>query len=245
MALRDKPYLALYTKDFSTDEKLRECSAGAHGVLILLMCLLHKQEVYGTLLLKQNDKQNDKQINNFCLKLCKHLPFSFDVILSGITELLDHKVLKIEQDSMFQKRMVKDNLLSEIRAEAGSKGGKKTIKKFASKFAKAKTAANTDIDNGIDNDNSINNKGVGKFELHEIHASQLLKDSFEMDAIEMQTKKKVTSELLKMFNAHLFTEKKLHISSPKYNSHLRSWINKKPENSKKESKVFSDKHVPL
>jgi hypothetical protein len=148
-----------------TDERLIECSASATGVYIRIMCILHKSEPYGGILLKQNDKQNDKQILNFASKLLKFLPYNFDEILFSLQELLDNNVLKIDGDMLYQGRMLRDGKLSDIRAVTGSKGGKKTqknIKKntenFALNFAKAKTQANSDIDIDIDNDNDINNK---------------------------------------------------------------------------------------
>ena len=58
MALRNSPYLPLYVQDFLTDEKLADCSANANGVYIRLMCILHKSEPYGKILLKQKYKQN-------------------------------------------------------------------------------------------------------------------------------------------------------------------------------------------
>ena len=57
MALRDQPYLPLYVQDFLTDEKLIECSASATGVYIRVMCIMHKSDPYGMILLKQKDKQ--------------------------------------------------------------------------------------------------------------------------------------------------------------------------------------------
>ena len=55
MSLRDQPYIPLYVDKFVNDENLRECSPGANGVLIRVMCLLHKadSEIYGTLKLKK------------------------------------------------------------------------------------------------------------------------------------------------------------------------------------------------
>ena len=58
MSLRNQPYFPLYVQDFLTDEKLNCCSASSQGVYIKIMCLLHKSEVYGELMLKQKDKQN-------------------------------------------------------------------------------------------------------------------------------------------------------------------------------------------
>ena len=63
MALRDQPYLPLYVQDYLTDEKLNNCSASSQGIYIKIMCLFHKCDPYGGILLKQNDKQNDKPID--------------------------------------------------------------------------------------------------------------------------------------------------------------------------------------
>jgi len=141
----------MYVQDFLTDEKLVECSAEATGVYIRLMCVLHKSEDYGKILLKQKDKQSDKQINNFATKLSKQMPYPVDVVILALNELLTENVLVIEGDFLIQKRMVSDNILSLKRADAGSKGGK-----FAQAKVKAKTEANpeyvseTEIENGID-----------------------------------------------------------------------------------------------
>lgn len=149
MARKDKPYLPLYVQDFMTDERLRECSASATGVYIMIMCVMHKSENYGTILLQQKDKQSDHQIINFASKLLRHLPFNLEVISTGLQELVHEKCLFIDGDLLFQKRMVSDGNLSVVRADAGSKGGK-TTKNNNKNFATAKIAANTDIDNEID-----------------------------------------------------------------------------------------------
>jgi len=148
MARKDKPYLPLYVQDFMTDEKLMECSALATGVYVRVMCVLHKCQPYGKLLLKQKDKQSNKQINNFASKLLKHLPYSFDTIMEGLTELLGEGCLIIDGDYLLQKRMVNDGELSTKRALAGSEGGKNSVKS-KNKFAEAKNKANSDIENDI------------------------------------------------------------------------------------------------
>lgn len=125
-----------------TDEQLVECSPAATGVFIRIMCILHKQRPYGTILLKQKDKQMTKQIENFAYKFVKQLPWDYDVILAAITELVQEGCLKIEGDMMYQKRMKEDGELSDQRSFAGKKGveAKKN-------FAEAKPKANTDIEN--------------------------------------------------------------------------------------------------
>lgn len=178
MSRKNQPYLPLYVQDFMTDEKLAECSAESTGVYIRLMCLFHKSDPYGMILLKQKDKQTNKQIENFCLKLVKHLPYSFEVIHRSLTELISEDVLQIDKDKLFQKRMVKDADKSEKRSVAGRKGGKKTQEKdgFAQAkseiSAQAKSEANTEIENEIDIDND--NNGIKKYKYYDIENEALV-----------------------------------------------------------------------
>ncbi len=163
MPRRGQPYIPLYVMDFLSDEKLRECSAESVGVYIMLMCVLHKQDEYGTILLKQKDKQNESTTLNFAVKLSKHLPFSTEVIDSALQELLRENVLRLDDDKLYQKRMVKDGELSQTRADAGRKGGKakaKNANSIAMNFAKAKNIANTENEIEIENEyeNDINIK---------------------------------------------------------------------------------------
>jgi len=165
MALRDQPYLPLFIKDFVTDEKLIHCSPAAHGIMIRLMCLLHKEEVYGKLLLHQKYKQNGSKITaSFALQLAKHFPFDSIDIEAGLDELFAADVIQIRGNVLSQKRMVRDGDISDKRASAGKTGGKKTSEKnkeFATHFATAKTQANTEseIESGI---TVLNNKGGTK-----------------------------------------------------------------------------------
>lgn len=122
MALRDQPYLPLYIQDFLTDEKLNECSAASTGVYIKIMCLMHKHEQYGKILLKQKDKQTDSKTKNFAIKFAKVLPFDLQTIELALKELLEEGVLKYEGDYIIQKRMVADNDISIKRSKAGSLG---------------------------------------------------------------------------------------------------------------------------
>lgn len=147
MSRRDQPYLPLYVQDVLTDEKLIECSASAHGVYFRLLCILHKQETYGRILLKQKYKQmsefcsgksetnceqnKDKDKANFFAKmLAKQMPFGEQVIFDALIELLEEGVITIDGDMLFQKRMVRDFDLSEKRSDFGKKGGNKATKQY-------------------------------------------------------------------------------------------------------------------
>lgn len=177
MALRDQPYLPLYVQDYLTDEKLNMCSLSTQGVYIKLLCLFHKSETYGGILLKQKDKQNESMCLNFACKIAKLLPISVDDIKNAIAELLEENVLTVDGDFLFQKRMVRDNEISLKRAVSGKKGGIKSKNKnsnknnFASTFAqankqannKAKSQANTEDENEYEYEYEIKdeiNKGV-------------------------------------------------------------------------------------
>lgn len=118
---------------------------------------MHKSDEYGTVLLKQKDKQTDKPVKNFALKLARYMPYSVDEITAGISELLSEKVLILNDDKLIQRRMVRDNEISNKRAEAGKKGGENT-----QKIAKAKSEANSENEDSI----SFNKGGVGEKEIN-------------------------------------------------------------------------------
>jgi len=158
MALRNQPYLPLYVQDFMTDEKLAECSAQTTGVYIRIMCIMHKSDEYGKILLRQTQRQRGRQEENFAAKLAIHLPYPYEVILSSIEELLEFGILTIEDGTLCQKRMIRDNKISEARSISGSKGASITNNKkqneadFAEPFAAANKAANTENESEVEND---------------------------------------------------------------------------------------------
>ena len=144
MALRDQPYLPLYIQDFLTDEKLAQCTAESNGVYIRVMCLMHKSEQYGKIILKEKNKHSTNNLDNFASMLTKQMPYEFHTVKKSLAELVDEKVLLVEGDMLVQKRMVKDNEISEARSKAGQKGGKIS---FAQAKAQAKVKANNEYEN--------------------------------------------------------------------------------------------------
>lgn len=154
MALTDQPYLPLFVDDWMNNNKLKMCEAKSHGVMIAIMCIMHKEPKYGEILLKQKFKQNEEQIVNFANHIAQLTSFGLHEIVPALTELISEKVLKIEGDYLICDRMVRDGEISLKRATAGAEGGKKTHEKptdAALKFAKAKSLANTGIGIGIGN----------------------------------------------------------------------------------------------
>lgn len=130
MSRKDKPYLPLYVQDVLTDEKLIECSAQAHGVYLLLMCILHKQDKYGLLCLKQKYKQSESKYESFARMLARQMPFDLLTIKDSVQELAEEGVIVVEDDKLFQKRMVADGELSLLRADIGKTGGSKVTKQY-------------------------------------------------------------------------------------------------------------------
>jgi len=130
MALRDQPYIPLYVKDVLTDEKLIECSAESHGVYFRLICILHKQEQYGNLCLKQKYKQSESKYVNFASMLVRQMPFEQKTIENCLNELDLEGVISISDDLIQQKRMIKDGKISVERAKAGKKGGSNVTRQY-------------------------------------------------------------------------------------------------------------------
>lgn len=151
MALTNQPYLPLYVKDWLTSSKLKTCSSSSHGVMINIMCIMHKEEEYGTLLLKQNFKQDDNICLSFATHLARLLPFDRDEIYPALEELIQENVLKLDGEKLICNRMVEDARISLLRATSGSKGGKNTTKRNKD-FAQAKVQANAEYENEDENE---------------------------------------------------------------------------------------------
>lgn len=154
MALTDQPYLPLYVNDWMNNNKLKLCSPAAHGVMIQIMCLMHKEVQYGIILLKQKYKQTDNQIHNFALQIARLTPFDLVDVEPALSELVDEDVLVLAGDRLICNRMVSDAEISAKRALAGKNGGKKT-QNIARTFAKAKNEANTENENEIKDSDSL------------------------------------------------------------------------------------------
>jgi len=122
MALRNNFYIPLIVNDVLTDEKLMECSEASHGVYLRLICLLHKQKEYGCIVLTPKECVDENMILNFCHKLARQMPFKVENIKDALIELNEFDVIQIESNRLSQKRMVKDNALSETRSKSGKKG---------------------------------------------------------------------------------------------------------------------------
>jgi len=233
MALRDQPYLPLYVQDYLTDEKLNMCSLPTQGIYIKILCVLHKSDPYGTILLKQKDKQNGSSSLNFASKFAKILPVNKDEINKAIIELIDEGCLTMEGDKLFQKRMIRDNEISIIRAKAGKKGGEKT-----QLFAKAKSEANTEDENENENENIVKSKKgnyKGEKEMFDIFRKNYpgTKRGNETEFDNFIKKHKDWKQILPLLINRLnyqIEAKELQLQNTKWTArwkHLSTWINQR------------------
>ncbi len=210
MALRDQPYLPLYVQDYLTDEKLSMCTWSTQGVYIKLLCLLHKSDPYGTILLKQNDKQTENFALDFAIKITRLLPIDKDTLSVALAELIQEGCLTVQDDKLFQKRMVRDNEISIERVKSGRKGGKKT-QQIAKAKSQAKVKANTEYENENENDNRIDYKKEKNIELrstvfvsevysHEEYQKEMLQKFCNYWTEPNKSKTKMRFELEKVFD---------------------------------------------
>lgn len=253
MALRDQPYFPLYVQDYLTDEKLNMCSAATQGVYIKMLCVFHKSEQYGGVLLKQKDKQKSSMSENFACKLAKLLPFDEPQILSSIWELTEEGVLTIDGDFLFQKRMVNDNYLSIKRANAGKKGGLSTQNNIKD-FAKAKSEANSENENEIENTNT-SSLIFQPFPKIQTNPNSL---TYEQTLIALETEQRWKEEMAMEFNTELsIIEKELTAWMKKQNlsgkfpcdikdtkSHFYHTLNKKKDEKKRKG-VLDGKYTQV
>jgi len=161
MSLRNQPYFPLYVQDYLTDEKLNMCEWSSVGIFSKIMCVLHKQESYGAIVYKQTSKQNLSMIDNFALLLVKHIPCQLQDMTNALNDLIENKVLIIEDNKLFQKRMVKDGEVSIKRSLAGKLGGGNPIlhKQTSKQIDKQTSKQNTEYEYEYENEdvNEIDN----------------------------------------------------------------------------------------
>ncbi len=113
------PYMQFYCDDWLSDEKLRACSSAAIGLWIDMLCLMHKNDRRGYLQL------NDKPVSP--AQLARMTGRAADEVSLQLAELLDAGVPSVsEHGIVYSRRMIRDERIREVRADAGSKGGKVT-----------------------------------------------------------------------------------------------------------------------
>lgn len=110
------PWMKFYPSDWQADQRLGQCGAGARGVWIELIAIMHKSETYGHLLIF-GAVPTDAEI-------ARHARLPIKVIRAGIVELERWGVLsRTETGVIYSRRMKRDAEKRERFTEFGKKGG--------------------------------------------------------------------------------------------------------------------------
>ncbi len=132
--LMNRPAFQFYPADWRKDLGLQACSMAAKGLWIDLLCIMHESENYGFLEIsgaKTNQKpsgfeskMNQKRIKIDSKLIGKLVGLSENKAAKLIAELEENGVFSRDEDGIiYCRRMVKDERIRSIRAEAGKQGG--------------------------------------------------------------------------------------------------------------------------
>ena len=228
MALTDNPYMPLYVKDWQTSNKLKMCSLEAHGLLINILCLMHRENKYGRILLRQKFNVCSSNALAFCSQLAVLLPFTAEQMEGPLNELLEEGVLKIDGKYLVSEKLEALALLSEKRSKAGKKGGDAS-KGLPKHVAQAKSVANaaTATATGID----INIEGVDeKIEMNWELKDELFSNQIWVDEISMAHKtgsaENTETLFIDYFGRYHKTNGKTWDSVKDVKIHFNNWLSK-------------------
>jgi len=111
-----RPSFQFYPADWRKDVALQSCSLAARGLWIELICLANESETYGFLIIngsKMDEKAISKLVGETRSKTARLLG---ELESKGVFSRDTHGVI-------FSRRMVKDEHLRTVRADAGKQGG--------------------------------------------------------------------------------------------------------------------------
>ena len=116
-----RPSFQFYPSDWLRDTALRTCSVAARGLWIDMICYMHEGSPYGYL------KVNNKVI--LPQNLARMVGLTLDEVQGYLHELNDAGVYEIDSGgSIYSKRMIRDEVLRNKRAEGGKLGGNPNLK---------------------------------------------------------------------------------------------------------------------
>jgi hypothetical protein len=123
---RALPWMKFAPDRWQRDEALRMCGASARGVWMELMCIMHKAEPYGHLLVR-GKQPSDKQ-----LSVITGIPVL--ELSAAIDELEENEVFSRTDDgTIFSRGMVRDAQQHERLSAAGAKGAARRYQKTKGK----------------------------------------------------------------------------------------------------------------
>jgi hypothetical protein len=109
-------WFKFFPSDWKGDELLAMCSLGARGLLVELLCLMHRATPYGYLLVNgkpPSDAELVRLVRASSLTELRRLK----------TELLERGVLSVEGRKVYSRRMVRKGRQSQIGRDTGKRGG--------------------------------------------------------------------------------------------------------------------------
>ena len=117
-----RPAFQFYPADWRKDPALSACSLSARGLWIELMCIAHEGGTYGVLSI------NGKPMAP--AQIARMVGESPSVVAKLLAELEDAGVFsRDEQGCIYSRRMVKDEHVRNVRADAGRLGGNPNLLK--------------------------------------------------------------------------------------------------------------------
>lgn len=111
-----RPAFQFYPADWRKDSALQSTSIAARGLWIEMTCIMHECDPYGHLAVNGNPLQE--------MQLSRLVGESVGSVKKLLAELEDAGVFsRLENGCIYSRRMVKDEHLRNVRAEAGRLGG--------------------------------------------------------------------------------------------------------------------------
>ena len=131
-----RPAFQFYPADWRKDPALSACSLAARGLWIELMCIAHEGDNYGHLSI--NGKPMTTQ------QVARMVGESPTTVVKLMTELEDANVFSRSEDgSIYSRRMVRDERIRNVRADAGRLGGNPNLLKQKDKQIKKQEGEQT------------------------------------------------------------------------------------------------------
>lgn len=129
-----RPAFQFYPADWRKDPALSTCSLAARGLWIELMCIAHESDEYGVLSIAGKAMTTQQ--------LARAVGESPAMVMKLLNELSDANVFsRDEKGAIFSRRMVRDEHIRNVRAEAGRLGGNPDL---LAKKVKQKDKQNTE-----------------------------------------------------------------------------------------------------
>lgn len=117
------PAFQFYPSDWRSDNGVQALDFFERGVWFEILCLMHESEQRGKLLLNGKPMPNEA--------LARLLGLDNQILTNVLTKLLEFGVMSVEDNTgiFFNRRMVKDENLRQIRQNSGKLGGNPNLVK--------------------------------------------------------------------------------------------------------------------